>query len=376
MKIALVHDYLTQKGGAERVFELLCKFFPDADIYTSIYDRKSSIDLNERSVNTTMLQKIPGATKYFRLLAPLYYPAFRSLNLKDYDLILSSTTSFAKAVKKRPGATHICFCHNITRFLWDTQTYLNQYSDYQNLYPLIEKIFKVMRDYDLKYAKEPDIYIANSTVVADRIHQIYNKQAVTINYPISSSSFSFEANKDNYYLVASRLLGYKRVEVTVKAFNQLGWPLVVIGDGPERSRLETIAQNNIKFLGHVEDSKRKQLMAKAKSVIVTALEDYGLVPIEANASGTPVVSYGVGGVLDTQVPGRTGVFFNQQTPEALAAVLIKASKIDWDYHKIRNHAIENFSEEVFFKKIEKIVDKVYLRKTINTINKYDLSLVT
>ena len=376
MKIALVHDYLTQKGGAERVFELLCKFFPDADIYTSIYDRKSSIDLNERSVNTTMLQKIPGATKYFRLLAPLYYPAFRSLNLKDYDLILSSTTSFAKAVKKRPGATHICFCHNITRFLWDTQTYLNQYSDYQNLYPLIEKIFKVMRDYDLKYAKEPDIYIANSTVVADRIHQIYNKQAVTINYPISSSSFSFEANKDNYYLVASRLLGYKRVEVTVKAFNQLGWPLVVIGDGPERSRLETIAQNNIKFLGHVEDSKRKQLMAKAKSVIVTALEDYGLVPIEANASGTPVVSYGVGGVLDTQVPGRTGVFFNQQTPEALAAALIKASKIDWDYHKIRNHAIENFSEEVFFKKIEKIVDKVYLRKTINTINKYDLSLVT
>ena len=376
MKIALVHDYLTQKGGAERVFELLCKFFPDADIYTSIYDRKSSIDLNERSVNTTMLQKIPGATKYFRLLAPLYYPAFRSLNLKDYDLILSSTTSFAKAVKKRPGATHICFCHNITRFLWDTKTYLNQYSDYQNLYPLIEKIFKVMRDYDLKYAKEPDIYIANSTVVADRIHQIYNKQAVTINYPISSSSFSFKANKDNYYLVVSRLLGYKRVEVTVKAFNQLGWPLVVIGDGPERSRLETIAQNNIKFLGHVEDSKRKQLMAKAKSVIVTALEDYGLVPIEANASGTPVVSYGAGGVLDTQVPGRTGVFFNQQTPEALAAALIKASKIDWDYHKIRNHAIENFSEEVFFKKIEKIVDKVYLRKTINTINKYDLSLVT
>ena len=376
MKIALVHDYLTQKGGAERVFELLCKFFPDADIYTSIYDRKSSINLNERSVNTTMLQKIPGATKYFRLLAPLYYPAFRSLNLKDYDLILSSTTSFAKAVKKRPGATHICFCHNITRFLWDTQTYLNQYSDYQNLYPLIEKIFKVMRDYDLKYAKEPDIYIANSTVVADRIHQIYNKQAVTINYPISSSSFSFKANKDNYYLVASRLLGYKRVEVTVKAFNQLGWPLVVIGDGPERSRLETIAQNNIKFLGHVEDSKRKQLMAKAKSVIVTALEDYGLVPIEANASGTPVVSYGAGGVLDTQVPGRTGVFFNQQTPEALAPALIKASKIDWDYHKIRNHAIENFSEEVFFKKIEKIVDKVYLRKTINTINKYDLSLVT
>ncbi|MGF1490701.1 MAG: glycosyltransferase [Prochloraceae cyanobacterium] len=378
MKIALVHDYLTQKGGAERVFELLCKFFPDADVYTSLYDPQRSINLKERSVKTTMLQKIPGATKYFRLLAPLYYPAFRSLDFKDYDLILSSTTSFAKAVKKRAGATHICFCHNVTRFLWDTKTYLKQYSDYQKLYPQIEKIFRVMREYDLKYAQEPDIYIANSTIVADRIRKTYDKQAVTINYPIDSSKFNFEAKKDNYYLVASRLLGYKRVEVTVKAFNKLGWPLIIIGDGPERNRLEAIAKDNIKFLGHVEDAERKRLMAKAKSVIVSALEDYGLVPIEANASGTPVISYGAGGVLDTQVPGKTGVFFKEQTPEALAAALIKASKINWNYHKIRTHAIENFSEQVFFKKIEKIVDEVYLRKTIETINERDrrVSLVS
>ncbi len=371
MKIALVHDYLTQKGGAERVFELLCKFFPSADIYTSLYDPKTSIDLDDRSVKTTMLQKIPGATKYFRLLAPLYYPAFRSLDLQEYDLILSSTTSFAKAVRKRPGAIHICFCHNITRFLWDTNTYLKQYSDYQNLYPAIEKMFRVMRDFDLKYALEPDIYIANSTTVADRIEKTYNKKAITINYPISSNSFSFEAKKENYYLVASRLLGYKRVDITVKAFNKLGWPLVIIGDGPERSNLEAIAKDNIKFLGHVEDSERKQLMAKAKSVIVCALEDYGLVPVEANASGTPVISYGAGGVLDTQVSGKTGLFFKKQTPEALEQALIKASAIDWNYHEIRNHAIGNFSEKVFFKKIEKIVDRAYLKTTINRINNRD-----
>jgi len=126
MKIALVHDYLTQRGGAERVFELLCRHFPNADIFTSLYDPKKTIDLGDRLVRTTALQNIPGATKYFRLLAPFYFPAFRSLNLQDYDLIISSTSSFAKAVRKRPGAKHICFCHNVTRFLWDTKTYLRQ----------------------------------------------------------------------------------------------------------------------------------------------------------------------------------------------------------------------------------------------------------
>lgn len=353
MKIALVHDYLTQKGGAERVFELLCKRFPDADIFTSLYDPDRTIDLGERLVHTTSLQSIPGATKYFRLMAPFYYQAFRSLDLQDYDLIISSSTSFAKSVRKRPDAYHICFCHNVTRFLWDTQTYLREYSDYQNFYPFIDKIFQAMRKVDLKYSQEPDLYIANSTTVAKRIQDIYKKQAIVINYPIDTEKFDFSEQKEDFYLASARMISYKRLDVIIEAFNWLGWPLVITGNGPEREKLAAQAMGNVKFLGHVSDAERTQLLATAKSVVVAALEDYGLVPIEANASGTPVVAYGVGGVLDTQIPGKTGVFFKRQTPEALQTALLSAETISWDYTAIREHAVSHFSERVFFEKVER-----------------------
>lgn len=358
MKIALVHDYLTQRGGAERVFELLCKQYPSADIFTSVYDPEGTIDLGERVVRTTFLQNIPGAAKYFRMLAPLYFPAFRALDLQDYDLIISSSSSFAKAVKKKIGARHICFCHNVTRFLWDTRTYLREYRDYQYFYPLIETIFRTMRKVDLTYAQEPDLYIANSSVVARRIKKNYGKRAIVINYPIDSSKFKFSNKKENFYLTSARLISYKRIDVIVEAFNWLGWSLFIIGDGPERERLESLALKNIHFLGHVSDSERCNLMTQACSVIVAALEDYGLVPVEANASGTPVIAYGAGGVLDTQLPGQTGIFFKRQTPDALQAALLDASEIAWDYGKIRNHALSQFSEEAFFSRVEQVIEQV------------------
>jgi glycosyltransferase involved in cell wall biosynthesis len=355
MKIALVHDYLTQRGGAERVFELLCKRYPEADIFTSLYDRQKTIDVGERIVNTTFLQKIPGAAKYFRLIAPLYFPAFRALNLQDYDLIISSSTSFAKAVRKRPNARHICFCHNVTRFLWDTETYLREYADYRYFAPLIEYIFQLMRNVDLTYAQEPDLYIANSSVVARRIQNIYGKPAIVVNYPIDTSNFVFSDIKDEYYLASARMISYKRLDIIIEAFNWLGWRLLISGDGPEQERLKSKALDNIEFLGHVSDGTRKDLFSKAKSVIVAALEDYGLVPVEANASGTPVIAYGAGGVLDTQIPGKTGVFFKRQTPESLQAALLEGGKITWNYEHIRNHAVTNFSEKAFFSKVEKII---------------------
>jgi glycosyltransferase involved in cell wall biosynthesis len=357
MKIALVHDYLTQRGGAERVFELLCKRYPEADIFTSLYDPEETIDLDERIVNTTFLQNIPGAAKYFRLMAPLYFPAFRALDLQDYDLIISSSTSFAKAVRKKTSSRHICFCHNVTRFLWDTETYLREYGDYRYFAPLIEQIFQVMRKVDLTYAQEPDLYIANSSVVAKRIQTIYGKKAIVINYPIDTRKFIFEETKDEYYLASARMIGYKRLDIIVEAFNWLGWPLLISGNGPERERLKSKALKNIEFVGHVTDAQRTQLFSKAKSVIVAALEDYGLVPVEANASGTPVIAYGAGGVLDTQIPGKTGVFFNRQTPDSLQTALLKASEISWDYENIRDHAVTHFSEEAFFSKVEQVIDQ-------------------
>jgi glycosyltransferase involved in cell wall biosynthesis len=352
MKVALVHDYLTQRGGAERVFELLCQYFPEADIFTSLYNPDTTIDLGDRPVHTTYLQKIPGASKKFRLFAPFYFSAFRSLDLQEYDLIISSSSSFAKVVRKRPGAKHICFCHNVTRFLWDTQTYLGEYKDFQRFSPMIEPVFQAMRKIDVNYSQEPDLYIANSSIVAERINKIYQKQAMVINYPIDPNNFSFSTQKENFYLVSSRLLSYKKIDVIIDAFNLLGWPLLITGDGPERKNLETKAMPNIKFLGYVNDEERKVLMSKSRSVIVAALEDYGLVPIEANVSGTPVISYGKGGVLDTQIPAQTGVFFNRQTPDAICQALLEAEQITWDYNAIRNHVLSNFTKNIFFNKIK------------------------
>ena len=367
MKIALVHDYLTQFGGAERVFELLCRFFSQADVYSSIYDPQNTIDVHGHSVKTTLLQNIPGAGKNFRLFAPLYYSAFRQLDLQEYDLIISSTSSFAKGVRKRPEAVHICFCHNVTRFLWNTETYLEEYGKYRNFSPLIKPILRSLRKQDLHYAQEPDLYIANSTTVAKRIEQIYKRKALVVNYPIDTSKFTFAAEKEDYYLISSRMISYKRLDIAIETFNWLGLSLVIIGDGPERKRLEAMSLENITFLGYVEDEMRTHLMAKAKAVIVTALEDYGLVPIEANASGTPVIAYGSGGVLDTQISGKTGILFKPQSPDALQIAVLQAEKQQWNYVEIRNHAVENFSEGVFFQQVTEVIKEFCGQSTLDSL---------
>jgi glycosyltransferase involved in cell wall biosynthesis len=368
MKIALVHDYLTQCGGAERVFELLCQFFKQADIFSSIYDPENTIDLQGHSIQTTFLQNLPGAKKNFRLLAPVYYLAFRQLDLQDYDLIISSTSSFAKGVRKRPGAMHICFCHNVTRFLWDTKTYLEEYSSFKRFSSLMNPIIKFLREQDLEYAQEPDLYIANSTTVARRIKQIYNRKSLVINYPINTNKFIFSAEKEDYYLISSRIISYKRLDVAIETFNWLGLPLIIIGDGPERKRLEAKSSDNIKFLGYVDDQWRTHLMAKAKALVVTALEDYGLVPIEANASGTPVIAYGAGGVLDTQISEETGVLFNPQSPDALQLAIKQIESREWNYAKIREHAVNNFSESVFFAQIIKVIEEFCGQSTVDKLD--------
>jgi glycosyltransferase involved in cell wall biosynthesis len=368
MKVALVHDYLTQRGGAERVFELLCKFFHRADIYTSLYDPSSTIDLKNRSIDTTFLQKLPGTKQNFRLFAPLYYPAFRLLDLREYDLIISSTSSFAKAVKTKPGAMHICFCHNVTRFLWNTRTYLEEYNSFKKYSLLIKPLLRLMRQADFVYAQEPDLYIANSSTVARRIAQIYHRKSLIINYPIDTNKFVFSECKEDFYLISSRMISYKRLDIAIEAFNWLGLPLVIIGDGPERKRLEAKALGNIKFLGYVSDEWRTHLMAKAKAIVVTALEDYGLVPIEANVSGTPVIGYGAGGILDTQVSGKTGILFKHQSPESLQQAILKVERHKWNYHQIRAHAVNNFSEAVFFDRVRNTLEEFCGKSVVDSLD--------
>jgi glycosyltransferase involved in cell wall biosynthesis len=258
--------------------------------------------------------------------------------------------------------------------LWNTQTYLREYRDYQAFSPLIEKVFNYLRQVDLEYAQEPDLYIANSTTVARRIKKTYKRNALVVNYPIDTNKFIFSEQKEDFYLISSRMISYKRIDVAIEAFNWLGWPLVIIGGGPERENLESKALENIKFLGYVQDEWRTHLMAKARSVIVTGLEDYGLVPIEANTSGTPVIVYGAGGVLDTQIPGKTGIFFKPQKPEALQTALLEANQKQWDYQLIRDHAVNNFSETVFFQKVKQIITDFCGQSALNSIN-LDLGIV-
>lgn len=358
MKIALVHDYLNQRGGAERVFEMFCEHFKDADIYTSVYDPKKTIELRNRIVNTTFLQDIPGAKRFFRLFAPLYFPAFRALDLSEYDLILSSSSSFAKCVQKRPDAKHVCFCHNVSRFLWDTQTYLKGYQDFEHFEFALKLLFQHMRKQDIAYADEPDLYIANSTTVAQRIRNIYEQRVMTVNYPINDDCFSFSERKEDFYLVSSRLLSYKKIDIIVEVFNDLGWPLCIIGSGPEQRRIEAMAADNIQFLGQVDDAERTRLFSGAKAVIVAALEDYGLVPIEANFSGTPVIAYGKGGVLDTQVSGTTGLFFEHQTADSLRSALVQSQKVNWNHSAIREHAQSNFTRDIFFQKVDYLIENL------------------
>jgi glycosyltransferase involved in cell wall biosynthesis len=234
---------------------------------------------------------------------------------------------------------------------------LREYGAYSFLKPLIELVFKIMRQQDIFYAQSPDYYIANSTTVAKRIQDTYKKDAVTINYPIDDRRFTFSDRKEDYYLVSSRHLSYKRLDIIIEAFNALGLPLIITGEGPETKQLQGQSLSNIQFLGHVSDLDLCDLMARAKFVIIAALEDYGLVPIEANASGTPVIAYGAGGVLDTQVSELTGILFEEQTAESLKNAILKAQKINWNYVKIRDHAISNFSTSVFFRKVDqKIVE--------------------
>ncbi|MGB3295524.1 MAG: glycosyltransferase [Phormidesmis sp.] len=368
MRIALVHDYLTQRGGAERVFEMFCRQFPDADIFTSVYDPERTIELRQRLVNTTLLQSIPGARRYFRLFAPLYFTAFRMLDLSEYDLIISSSSSFSKSVRKRPDAHHICFCHNVTRFLWDTDTYLRGYQSFESASGLLEPLFSYMRQLDITYAEEPDLYVANSTIVEKRISKIYRQPVITINYPIDEKRFTFSAQKEDFYLVSCRLLSYKRVDIIVEAFNRLGWPLIITGRGPERKRLESMAADNIQFVGHVSDEERRRLFSQAKLVVVAALEDYGLVPIEANVSGTPVIAYGAGGVLDSQIPGKTGLFFAEQTADSLCSVLVEAQSRNWNYKAIHQHAMENFSEAAFFDRVKRLINRQVASEQISQLS--------
>ncbi|MGG1876584.1 glycosyltransferase [Paenibacillus cisolokensis] len=363
LKVAIVHDYLNQMGGAERVVAVLHKMFPEAPIYTTIIDRdKLMPELQDAVIHTTWMQRIPGILHRFKLFFWLYPFAVGSMRLKGYDLILSSSSAYAKGVRKERGALHVCYCHSPMRFAWNFESYMEGVQVPGALKRVAKWLTLPLQAWDRRNSRQVDRLIANSTAVKERIRQWYGMNAPIIFPPVEIRRFgiSDEAPED-YFLVVSRLVSYKRIDLAVEACTKLGHKLIVIGDGPDRARLEQRAGEGVVFLGRRSDEEVVGYMQRCKALIFPGIEDFGITPLEVNACGRPIVAYREGGALDTVLAGQTGLFFEAQTVDSLADVLSRLDEYEWNPSRIRQHA-EKFGEEVFMEQLYSSIDRLLQSK--------------
>jgi len=359
LKIALVHDYLNQFGGAERVVEALTEIFPQSPIYTSIYDEnKMPPAFKKEIIEVSYLQKMPFILGFFKLYLFMYPTVFQKMDLSGFEVVLSSSSAFAKGVSKPQGSMHICYCHNPARFLWQFDDYMEREKVPHFFKAGLNFLLEDMRQWDLKNSERVDHFIANSKAVADRIKKIYGRESAIINPPVEARMFRPSPVDQDYYLVVSRLNSYKKIDIVVEAFNQLGLDLIIIGEGPDKSRLEALAKDNIRFLGRLNDQETAKYYSKCRALIFPGLEDFGIVPLEAMASGRPVIAFRGGGALETVVEGKTGLFFDKQEPQALAQAIEKFNFMSFDKDRIRAHALQ-FDKPVFKQKIKAFVDEKY-----------------
>ncbi|MFH1612000.1 MAG: glycosyltransferase [bacterium] len=366
MKVALVHDYLTRFGGAERVFFSLLEIFPKADIYTLLYnEKKMGKYLNGRKVNTSFVQKLPFSRKYSRLFAPLMPSAIESLDMREYDLIISSSTAFAKGLIIRPKTTHICYCHTPTRFVWD---YAHQYDS--RFSPLRKLLVHYLRIWDKSAANRVDYYIANSKTTAERIKKYYGRESEVIYPPVFCHSrgvkragffaplCSAQNDRRKYFLIVSQLTPHKRIDLAIKACNKLEIPLMIIGEGRDKRRLKKMACSNVKFLGHQPDDVVRQFMQGCFAFVFAGEDDFGIAPVEAMGYGKPVLAYRAGGATETVIEGVTGEFFDDPVPESLADG-IRRLKINYENYnpEIISQQSQEFSQEIFNRNIKKFIIK-------------------
>lgn len=355
MKIAIVHDWLTNMGGAEQVVINFKEIYKEAPIYTTFYNPdKLDGKLKNIEVKTSYLQKkkmVENHKKYF----PLMPMAFEKFDLNEYDVVLSSSSSCAKGVLTKPGSVHICYCHTPMRYAWEKR---DEYTEGMGKLKkkLVEILCHYMRIWDVASSNRVDYFIANSTEVQKRIKKHYKRDSVVINPPVRCNMFNISETDGDYYLVLSRLVGYKRFDLAVQACSELGKKIVVIGEGPEREKIEKLANENVTFLGRQPDEVVKKYMSECKALLFPGEEDFGIVPVEAQSCGKPVIAYGKGGVLDSVIDGKTGVFFKEQTVESLKEAINKFETMKFDKEEIRKHALE-FDESVFQEKIRKFVEE-------------------
>ena len=338
-RIALFQDYLAQFGGAERVTEAIHRSLPEADLCTTLsVPEKMSPYLRNLQTKTTWMQHLPKKSKLYRHYFLLYPLAVGSAHLKEYDLVVSSCCGYAKGVKRGPNAIHVCYCHNPMRWVWRFEEYVAREKFSAPTKLALQMMVSGLRRWEIMAASRPDYFIANSHIVAKRLKSAFGIDATVIEPPIDTSRFWISKNVDDYYLTLARLNSYKRIDLAVEACTRTGRRLVVIGDGPDRERLQAMAGPTVTFLGRQPDREVSRYASRCRALIFPGEEDFGMAPLEINAAGRPVVAYGAGGATETVIESVNGILFHQQTTDSLIDALEKCEQKVWDPATMREIA--------------------------------------
>ncbi len=356
MRVAIVHDLMNQMGGAERVLLTLHDLYPQAPIYTSIWDPRIT-DKRFRSldIRTSYMQRLPFILRHHQPYLPLYPFVFERLDLREYDVVISSSWAFAKGIVTRPEALHICYCHTPMRWAWRYEDYVSHEEVGLIARAILPPFITWLRSWDYTTAGRVDYFLANSHAVAARIAKYYRREATVIMPPVDTSRFQLASSKDDYFLVVSRMIPYKRIDLAVQAFTRLGLPLRVIGGGRDEKKLRRMAGKNVRFMGTLPDAAVREHMARCRALVFPGEEDFGITPVEAQASGRPVIAYGAGGALSTIIEGETGVFFYEQTVESLMEAVRNFRDEQFDPQRIRRHA-EEFDTQRFMDRLGRFVE--------------------
>lgn len=375
MKVAIVQEWLVTVGGSDKVVKAILDVFPDADIYTLVAKKEvcDELGIPWEKVHTSFIQKMPLGTKKHRAYLPLFPFAIEQFNLRGYDVVISSSHCVAKGVLTKADQLHICYCHSPIRYCWDMY---NEYLEESHLDKgfkswLVRLMLHPIRQFDAIVGSRVDYYISNSDYVGQRIRKTYRRKATTIHPNIDISNFELCNDKQEYYLASSRLVAYKKIDTIIEAFNQMpDKKLVVIGGGPNLEAYRKLAKDNVTVMGYQPFDVLKDKMQHAKAFVFAADEDFGMIPIEAQSCGTPVIAYGHGGSLETVNGGKTGLFFYEQTPEAIVEAVNKFEAMGsqpFAPADCRQWA-EGFSEKRFKREIKEFVEEKYEEFKKNGIN--------
>jgi glycosyltransferase involved in cell wall biosynthesis len=357
VKVAIVHDWLNQMGGAEGVLEVLLDLFPGAPVYTSIYwPERMPPAYRQWDIRTTWVDRLPGVHRHHQPFLPLYPLAFGGLTLRGYDLVISNKSAFCLGVHTSPGTRHLCYCLTPTRFIWDFDGYVAREQMGRSARWLVKPLLGWLRRWERRAADRVSSFVAISGEVKGRIQRFYGRESDVVHPPVNTGRFAPAGDHEGFFLIVSRLIPYKRIDLAVRAFSELGLPLWIAGEGRDRASLEDAAGPTIRFLGRVTDADLPGLVARCRAFVFPGLEDFGIAPVEAMAAGRPVIAYAGGGALESVVEGITGKLFAEQTPDSLAGAVRGFRDSDYDPAAIRAHA-QKFDSRVFKARLRALVDR-------------------